>query len=449
MEQIYLKIKKIVEDFSIRYNIRLRENILKINKSLLNKNKNKKRVKFSNEIDNNRNRNKDMGEINENNYINKTKDEDNKKESNEKNKKVNNNINDDIISRKSNINEKESKSYSKISKLSINLLNNNEEKRMNKSNCNNTKISIVKNNSFLIIKSSEKTIDEYKNNDFEINKKESFTIKCRSVTIKKESKESIKVNESYNELIDSAIPKKEDIFYKEFINLDSTKENSFKLDSSYENINKISNNKYINDILLQNKIKQFIIKECSDKDLSKNEPQYVHSPTHNQDIKRISNHLIANINPEENLKYNKSLNKKFFSRKSKTIDKIDKVNINRRNSLALVSPNKLDKKINQINRYNSGRNSAKLRRSNFYSPNKIKRKLTKKKLIIVNKKLNAITKNIENTNNAINNPNEFYTNFFNNILNKKKSFDVDIKNKVYDSKKEKEKEINNINKIPI
>ena len=34
----------------------------------------------------------------------------------------------------------------------------------------------------------------------------------------------------------------------------------------------------------------------------------------------------------------------------------------------------------------------------------------------MNRKLNTISKNIENANNAINNPNEFYMNFFNNII---------------------------------
>ena len=243
-------------------------------------------------------------------------------------------------------------------------------------------------------------------------------------------------------------PEKENIFYNAFINLDSTKESSFNLDSSYENINKISNNKYINDVLLQNKIKQFIIKECTNNNfLSINEPKYLHSPTHNQEIKNINSNLTVNANTEENLKYNKSLNKKFFNNKSKTIAKIEKENFTRRNSLAILSPNRLDKKINQ---YNSGRNSVRLRSSNFYSPSiKIKRKLTKKKLKKVNKKLNAITKNIESTNNAINNPNEFYTNFFNKILNKQKSFDVI--NTVDDSKKEKEKEkeMKKINKSSI
>ena len=45
MEQIYLKIKKIVEDFSSRYNIRFRKKNLKLEKSLFNKNKNKNKKK--------------------------------------------------------------------------------------------------------------------------------------------------------------------------------------------------------------------------------------------------------------------------------------------------------------------------------------------------------------------------------------------------------------------
>ena len=47
MEQIYLKIKQKVEDFSSRYNIRFRKKILKLNKSFFKNNKIKKKVKFS------------------------------------------------------------------------------------------------------------------------------------------------------------------------------------------------------------------------------------------------------------------------------------------------------------------------------------------------------------------------------------------------------------------
>ena len=44
--------------------------------------------------------------------------------------------------------------------------------------------------------------------------------------------------------------------------------------------------------------------------------------------------------------------------------------------------------------------------------------LTKKKPDKINKQLNIITKNIENTNDNINNPDIFYSKFFKNIINK-------------------------------
>ena len=49
------------------------------------------------------------------------------------------------------------------------------------------------------------------------------------------------------------------------------------------------------------------------------------------------------------------------------------------------------------------------------SPCKKKRKNQKKNQNL-NKQLNTISKNIQKTNEAINNPNEFYINFFNNII---------------------------------
>ena len=49
---------------------------------------------------------------------------------------------------------------------------------------------------------------------------------------------------------------------------------------------------------------------------------------------------------------------------------------------------------------------------------KIKRIQTKKKSNRINKQLNIITKNIENTSNNINNPDIFYSNFFKNIIDK-------------------------------
>jgi len=53
------------------------------------------------------------------------------------------------------------------------------------------------------------------------------------------------------------------------MNLSSTKENSLLFSSSYENINSISNNIYINDFNLQKKIKNIIIFELNNKESDK------------------------------------------------------------------------------------------------------------------------------------------------------------------------------------
>jgi hypothetical protein len=47
----------------------------------------------------------------------------------------------------------------------------------------------------------------------------------------------------------------------------------------------------------------------------------------------------------------------------------------------------------------------------------------------MNKKLNTISKNIKTANESINNPNEFYMNFFNNIIQKSGLDDEDKKSK--------------------
>ena len=119
----------------------------------------------------------------------------------------------------------------------------------------------------------------------------------------------------------------------------------------------------------------------------------------------------------------------------KTLERRENV-FAKRNSL-LSSNNKI---TNSLSRFASFRNNPR-NNYNISSPNKIKRKLTRKKLAKVKKKLYTITKNIENTNNAIKNPNELYMNFFNNIINKKSQQRVP---KVGEENKPKdEKKVNN------
>ena len=322
--------------------------------------------------------------------------------------------------------------------------------------------SIVNNNSFKIICEKETLVDNKKKNDSKQNdktnvsiQKQSFIIQGRTWTIGKDSKESLKVNKSIkvndslnsknnnikddsnscvsdkkNKSFNSSFTKNEKLYYSSFINLRSTKENSLLFSSSYENINRISNNVYINDFNLQNKIKNIILNELnnkeSDKSLKKKSTNYqlCHYTTHDSEIQlnsnknnikpKFNNTII--VKPTPNFKHGNSLKK--LGQKSKTIkneisnDKSEKSipvvkNENRRSVFAL-------------------RNSRKLKPGGD-TPNKIARKITKKKLVKVKKKLSVITQNIQNTNNAINNPNEFYLNFFNNII-QKETFDIDNNN---------------------
>jgi hypothetical protein len=60
----------------------------------------------------------------------------------------------------------------------------------------------------------------------------------------------------------SILTKSLNLYFPSFSNLITTNEDSFELISSYENINKITNNLYVNNHSLQSKTKQFLINEC-------------------------------------------------------------------------------------------------------------------------------------------------------------------------------------------
>ena len=455
MEQINLKIKKIVTDISTRYNIKFVKALLKKRKS--NKYepniKKQKKVKFLEDNKINEEKNK----------IEKKKNVKNKEKQKDKKigkKKISNlalNFSSDLTFKNSN--SIENSLNSKFIKQNLynqdfsKKKNDNEEKseyeksmaNLNKNN--NSFISIIKNNSFEIInKKNENNKKKGKNGKFEIfrNKnlevsvqRSSFAIDGKSSTINEGLKESNKANKSNdsNKMNDSrdflglknqltkksSLPKNEDIFYNAFVYLTSTKENSLQLKSSYENINKISNNKYIKDIFLQNKTKHFIIEECLKDLASNNDLIFHHSPTqnlgmkfHNEKLNSIKSNLGDKINDEKALKKNDTL-KKYKTNKpnENIIDNLPFGNSKRRGSVVIISNNKLDSKFDI---FKSGKNT--LRKSLDLPPKKFKRKLTKKKLKKVNKNLKSITQNIENTNNAINNPNEFYMNFFNKLIQK-------------------------------
>ncbi len=216
----------------------------------------------------------------------------------------------------------------------------------------------------------------------------------------------------------------EKIYPHTFINLCSTKENSIQLNSSYENINKISNYRYIKNCYLQKSTKKFIIDECSRKSLS--------PIKYNDDILRLQKTVVnpkIKMNDElpKSIKISLSyrMNNTYINKVYKSSNSLRRMTKDRNELYCNVNNNNNNKNENlpqskirtNIIRASSHKNETKEKYLNMFSPGKMKKKIIKKKTLI-GKKLNAISKNIQNANEAINNPNEFYMNFFNNILQK-------------------------------
>ena len=221
---------------------------------------------------------------------------------------------------------------------------------------------------------------------------------------------------------------KEKIYYNAFINLSSTKENSFLINSSYENINKFSNNKYINDITLRKKTKQFIINECRKGDLfpiKKELKKYSESIPNFPKIKiNYEKKIIPNSNSNDNLLsqniYKKNMiNTSYYENAVSKTGNSD-LSFSKNNNSGKSSPtNSFPKKLNKKS---SMKLYRKLRMSPIYSA-KLKRR-PKKKASLIELKLSAMNKNIQNANDAINRPEEFYKNLFTKIL-RKDSFMLD------------------------
>ena len=190
---------------------------------------------------------------------------------------------------------------------------------------------------------------------------------------------------------------------------------------------------YIRDFNLQKKIKNIIINELNNKESDKylkkksTKYEYRHSTTHSPDFHLNSYKTNEKPKISDTVIY-KPLNHcnslKRFRTKTKSIK--NEMSINSESSLPTV------KNENRPSIF-AFRNTFKFK-GGGEPQNKIKRKISKKKLVKVKKKLSVITKNIQNTNKAINNPNEFYMNFFNDII-QKETFDIKIDNNKDEKKK--------------
>ena len=464
MEQIYLKIKKTLIEISNRYNIKFFKKNLNKEKIVINKKKNN---------DNNLNNIK-----NDQKKIKKP----NKEKKSDLNKGENNIIKIDIKNfetqtqnecfsqnmtfiKKQSIRKdiKEEESLKVERKKSENFINNIKDS-INESKSKDELIRIIeknkkKENNLSEVKSIlkiSKSNDNSKNDEFfedreinnEIYNNESFNLNFKKNIFSKNVYSNI--NNSFyeikfdnlnnsnncssikNNLSSRLLISKNEKPNIKFNNLTSTKENSIHLNSSYENINKISNYKYINDINLQNKTKLFINDECKTNLISprkKNKPSYLRNSVGNYPSIKINYEKKNSIKTS----MEKVINNNIFNNNINS--KIPLKNLNVENNeyeydITCKSENESPtnkQKITLFHRINSYRSNSKNKMSTILSPIRGKKKqLNKKSLIGI--KLNVISKNIQNANEAINNPNEFYINFFNNIIQKESSVNINEDN---------------------
>ena len=244
--------------------------------------------------------------------------------------------------------------------------------------------------------------------------------------------ESIKADGSINLLKQSLqfnSTQSEKLFIPSFSNLITTKEKSFQLIASYENLNKITKYHYIKNNYLQNKTKNFLLKEVSTISTI--------SPKSNSLLKK--NPLNGHIKFSKELKI-KNL-KYYFNNeaKIKTVNSLDIANIKSNSNIEHINENGglLGKGNNCESQVNKQRfEICKMKRhesTKMFQPRqsltntidpllknkpKANRKRRKSEYLNVNKKLDLITKNIKGANKNINNPEEFYIDFFNHLIKK-------------------------------
>ena len=462
------KNNKDINNNKINHNKDINNNNINQNNKINNNDINNKDINNNNINQNNKINNKDINNnnINQNNKINNN-DANNNNNANHKNKANNNDINSN--------NNKTNNNDINNNKINNNINNNNNEIKVKdyKANRNLTdircpiesdKASIVtlfhKKNSITTIEinnfSQTIDIDEIEFNNSLVDEGSSSSYNNQRVSSYKTNKnfksiwlpsknkneDKIKNNKKLSNLKDE----KEKNFISSFSNLSTTKEKSFYLSSSYENLNQITNNKYIKDNKLQSKTKLFLVKECS---LVKD------------DLKQVQYGLRNSLNEKRSKKQN------FKNIKNDFNLQLDKRSVNSLNAANLKSNREFNKfndaesnlpkieieKSTEAKRQGSQKNPISNKQSLNCQESPVSRfKAKSPKRKKVNKKLDIISKNIKVANKNINNPEQFYKSFFNRII-KNETIDYskkEIKNqKSVDKIKEKVKNSDSIGKQSI
>ena len=317
-------------------------------------------------------------------------------------------------------------------KKEINDINNDINKNnMNEININENNIN-EKNNKKTNISLSLSKIKAYFQNSLKVNKDNNI----------KTEKENIEINSSlvpcisnildetinYNSnqsgiLLNKINSKQEKKSNNSFADLTLIKEENFQINSSYENINKLSNYNYIKNSNLQLKIKKILIEEISqiNNNLGKS---FLNIPNTIININKNSSYNTLIFN--ENIKSGGGLTHKNSCRISPLYDDNNNINFSRKtfglnNNNITNSINSQNQTINSKSRkMNSSTKIIPISQRSDSLNNQVnsQKKLVRKKTCKIQKQLNIISKNIENSSKNINNPEEFYSELFKDIIDK-------------------------------
>ena len=344
-------------------------------------------------------------------------------------------VNKEISTKSTNkdINEKELKCYSKTNEKE-NVKNIYNIKILSPKVVNNPRKSVSNRNNILINKEQ---------NRFNLPKSNQLDINNSNIPIN-----SSICSSKNNKIISNIKNENEKVFYNSFCNLKTIKEKSFHINSSYENLNKITNNRYIKNNFLQSKIRQILINEFS--------TVYFESPKHNKVLSKDPLNGKIIITRDKSFK---NLTKDFDLEEDKrSINSLDlsKLKSHKKSNDSITTLKKEKNFESDKNESDKNIHHRQTMINNDTLQSKFKCKSPKKKkhteLIQVNKKLDIITEKIKGANRNINNPDEFYMDFFNNIINKE-TYDVDKgyrkNNHTMDTLNEKEKDKDNQNNINV
>ena len=412
------------------------EKYIKSAKTCINKNNkiNSYKININKSISNHSN-----GSHSSNSKSNKSEFKSSKNDSNDNSNSKDDNSNESNDSKNSNYDNDSSENSSNQSKE-------NNESKFNKNNSNKEDKLTDKNNNINIndnIFNIKKTRANISFNNNESNKKNgeilpgtgrTFNIKVNDEKVNDSKNiypekiyiknlnifESNYLNQIFNKKEENTEPKHDlsKSEEKKFKNLEISSESTLDINSSYENINSLTNYNYISDEELRRKTKKFLLGECgininiSEKNIKKisnfeqNRSKKSHSSNALSSLLSSTNDKIGRNNKNVSSLQSFQTLKNRFNKSKMSIIKGTSF-LHKMNSTLVGSESKSNKNIYKY------RNSGGGIKEKEKEKDKIKKHKRKKEMFMISNNIKQNSKNL-------NNPDMFYAGLFNNIMEKQK-----------------------------